>query len=247
MTVPGRYTLLACALAALIALPGAAQADCYGCERSPRAPAPPPACGNCAPPAIVIAPPHIPPAQGARISAGSEAEASATTVAISHARAGDTIVRTGAGGFAAGGASAAASASAVALNVAEVGAIETLERSVLIEAACLDAAGGRFHAAQTFAAREVAPDYAGELYRCWADTHLQYVTEDGRAADCAPGHSLWYERDALRCAPQTVRGDANFMLRRFGTGPKLVRLSGARTPTAQPQLTMDGGVGQGVW
>jgi hypothetical protein len=128
------------------------------------------------------------------------------------------------------------------------------ERDLLIQAICLDATGNPHPASQTFGGRDVAEDFRGEIYRCMAGTHMRY-TVDGRSYDCAPGEALWYEDGAVECRPQIARRPCNerSLLRRYGPGDKLVRIRDSEMREARSEttfnaaMTMDGGVGQGVW
>ena len=89
-------------------------------------------------------------------------------------------------------------------------------------------------------------------------THLALVVRyavDGQTTDCAAGEALWYEGGRVECRLQIARRQCNerSLLRRFGPGDKLVRIRdtemrAARTETTfSGQMTMDGGVGAGVW
>lgn len=256
MNVPARYIFLACALLFAAAFAGeAAFADCVGCQRPPSCqqncqPTPPPVCHNCAPPSVVVPPPRVtPPNVVIMGGAGAQAQASATSIAVSHARSGDTIIRMGGvSGYA--GAYAEAGVTVGALSVSEGFAAAAADRMALLQAVCITRSGAEHPASQTFAGRSVRDEYSGELYRCIAGARLRY-TMDGASQDCAAGEALWYENGALSCRRQIARRDCNerSLLRRFGAGDKLVRIRETRTaePAADMQMTMDGGVGQGVW
>ncbi len=259
MTVSGRYILMALGLLmAVFAAPGAAFADCVGCNRPPvgcrqncnPTPPPPPPCHNCRPPQIIVPPPYVPPPSIVVVGAGAHAQASATSIAIANVRAGDVVVRTG-GGYIGG--SIDAGVSGMALAVAEA-AVETqsFDRMLALQAICLDDTGTPHPASQVFGERDVREGYAGEIYRCMAGTRMRY-TMDGRSYDCARGEALWHENGVLTCRPQIARRPCNerSLLRRFGPGEKMVRVREtrqvARETQFNAQMTMDGGVGQSVW
>ncbi len=258
MTVPARYIFLVCAfLFALALAPRAAFADCAGCQR-PRPschsncqPAPPPVCHNCAPPTIVVPPPSVTPPNIVVGQVGAQAQANAMSIAISQARSGDTVIRMGGGGF--GGVSVDAGVTAAALSVSE-SMVESaaIDRTLVLQAICLDVNGTPHPASQTFGERDVRDAYAGEIFRCMAGTRMRY-TMDGRSYDCATGEALWYEGGAVSCRTQIARRPCNerSLLRRFGPGEKLVLIRETSTRQTNTDfsasMTMDGGVGQGVW
>jgi hypothetical protein len=265
MTVPARYILAAIAFGVaalgLFLLPADASADCRGntCQRPPAChhncapPPPPPQC--CQPPTIVVPPPHVPPPNIVVVNAGARAsaQASATAIAIANVRTGDTIIRQNM--VMEAGASANVQSSAFAITEASA-AVESVmrERELLIQAICYDAQGNPHPASQTFGGRDVREDYRGEIYRCMAGTRMRY-TVDGQSYDCEAGQALWYENGRVECRTQIVRRPCNerSLLRRHGPGDKLVRLRDAETREVRTEttfngaMTMDGGVGQGVW
>lgn len=77
----------------------------------------------------------------------------------------------------------------------------------------------------------------------------------GENHEHAQGEALWYEDGRVECRPQIARRSCNerSLLRRFGPGDKLVHIRdsemrASRTETTfSGAMTMDGGVGQGVW
>lgn len=107
------------------------------------------------------------------------------------------------------------------------------EQSVTVEAICMDARSIPHPAAQTFAERDVAPEYAGELFRCLPGTAMRYVT-NARNHDCAAGEALWYEARQLTCRTETALDaeQERELLRRFGAGEKTVQIGSA--PAAAP-------------
>jgi hypothetical protein len=266
MTVPARYILAAIAFGVsalgLILLPTEAAADCGGntCQRPPRChhncnppPPPPPVC--CERPTVVVPPPHVPPPNIVIVNAGARAsaQASATAIAIANAHTGDTIIRQNT--IVESGAAAAATSSAFAVTEASVEMESvTRERELLIQAICIDTTGNPHPASQTFGSRNVGETHRGEIYRCMAGTRMRY-TMDGRSYDCEPGQALWHENGRVECRQQIARRQCNerSLLRRFGAGDKLVRIREsemreARTETTfNGSMSMDGGVGQGVY
>jgi hypothetical protein len=228
------------------------------------APPPPPPCNHgcnsspppcCTPPTVIVPPPHVPPPNIVIVNAGARASAhaSATAIAIATARTGDTIIRQNM--IMEGGATAAAQAGAFAITEASA-VMESVsrERDLLIQAICLDTTNNPHPASQTFGGRDVGHGYRGEIYRCMSGTRMRY-TIDGRSYDCAAGEALWYENGQASCRPQIARRPCNerSLLRRFGPGDKLVRIrdtemrEARRETTFNGAMTMDGGVGQGVW
>lgn len=266
MTVPARYILAALAfgVAALgfLLLPTEASADCgaRNCSRPPPSchqgcNPPPPPTNCCAPPVVVVPPPHVPPPNIVVVNAGARASAhaSATAIAIANVEQGDTIIRQNS--YVEAGAAASVTSAAFAVSEGAV-TMERVarERDLLIQAICMDASNNPHPASQTFGGRDVGQDYRGEIYRCMSGTRMRY-TVDGQSYDCAQGEALWYEDGRVECKTQIARRPCNerSLLRRHGPGDKLVRIRdtemrAARTETTfNGQMTMDGGVGAGVW
>lgn len=249
MTVPGRYIFLAFAFALAFAMtPADAFATCLNCNR----PQPPNCHQNCnpsPPPVVVVPPPYAPPPSVivAGASANAQARASATSIAVANVRTGDVIIRNG-GGYAGIAVDAGVSSMALAVSESEAAA----ETAFTVAAICLDATGVRHPAAQTFAEREVAESYVGEIFRCTAGARMR-VTIDGRNMDCGTDEALWHDAGQLSCRPRIARRPSHerALLDRFGAGEKMVRLraqrQAARETQFNSQMTMDGGVGQGVW
>ncbi|QGZ94764.1 hypothetical protein [Terricaulis silvestris] len=107
------------------------------------------------------------------------------------------------------------------------------DRSISVQAICMDARGMPHPASQTFAERDVVATYAGELFRCLPGTSMRYVA-DSLNHDCAAGEALWYEDRRLSCRAE-VASDAEQereMLRQFGPGEKAVQI--ASGPSAEP-------------
>ncbi|MFO1016075.1 MAG: hypothetical protein U1E03_00630 [Hyphomonadaceae bacterium] len=265
MTVPVRY-IIAVAGFAIVAMgallmPTDAAADCNSCTRPPAChqgcnPTPPPPPTNCCqPPVVVVPPPHVPPPNIVVVNAGAraQAQASAVAIAVANVRTGDTIIRSNT--IVEGGASAMSNSSAFAVTEASV-ATESVarERDLLIQAICLDAQGNPHPASQTFGGRDVAQTYTGEIFRCISGTRMRYTIGD-RVHECTAGQALVYENGNVECRTQIQRRPCNerSLLRRFGPGDKLVHIRDTETRAVRSEttfsgaMTMDGGVGQGVW
>jgi hypothetical protein len=157
------------------------------------------------------------------------------------------VVEAGAAAQVQSGAFAVMEASAQAETIAR-------ERDLLVQAICLDATGNPHPASQTFGGRDVGESHRGEIYRCMSGTRMRY-TVDGRSYDCEQGQALWYEIGRVECRTQVARRPCNerSLLRRHGPGDKLVRIRDTDTRMTRSETTfngamsMDGGVGQGVW
>jgi hypothetical protein len=240
-------------------------------------------------PSVVVTPP-APSGGGGSSGGGASASSSASAGAGITAQITTTTTTSGAGsatgaatnlltgGGGGGGWSAEAGPYSTVNLTVETGAALTTrqvcvaEKAVVtvvaIQAVCLDDKATPHPASQVTPDRELAPSYAGEVYRCIAGTRLQYTLAEGRnAADlahgrtttCNKGEALVRSADgALVCRPQTPARDCNerSLLRRFGPGIKLVQArTGAvctawRSEQAMAQgasstgaLTLDGGVG----
>lgn len=267
MTVPTRYILAAVAFGiaalGLFLLPTDASAcGANGCPTRPPCgsgcnppPPPPPPNPCCARPVVVVPPPNVPPPNVVIVNAGAraQAQANATAIAIANVRTGDTIIRQNM--VMEAGASAQVQSSAFAITEASA-QTETIarDRDVLVQAICLDAQGNPHPASQTFAGRDVAQTYRGEIYRCMSGTRMRY-TAGSQSYDCEAGQALWYEGGRVECRTQQARRPCNerSLLRRFGPGDKMVRIHDTETRIARSETTfngammMDGGVGQSVW
>ena len=143
----------------------------------------------------------------------------------------------------------------------------TRVQAVAVQAVCLDDKDVPHPASQVMPGQDVPEGWSGELFRCIAGAHMQYVTapwagaarfDHGQTVVCAKGEALW--RDAggrLQCRPQTPARDCNerSLLRRYGAGIKVLKapVSGQcvewRTESVQADaasqgaLQLDGGVG----
>jgi hypothetical protein len=114
------------------------------------------------------------------------------------------------------------------------------DRSVNVQAICMDARGLPHPAAQTFAGRDVAVSYVGELLRCLPGTALRYAA-DSLNHDCPAGDALWYEDRRLSCRAETVleAEHERELLRQFGPGEKIVQIASdalSEPPPAGPRI-----------
>jgi len=162
-------------------------------------------------------------------------------------------------------------------------ATRTKIKTVVIQAFCLDDRQAPHPAAQVGPNREVDESYDGELYRCLAGTRMQVTFADyegrvafdkgGQTLMCAKGEALYYSRSdtppggpddvrgdragRMECRPQKHARDCNerSLLRRFGSGVKILRIVTTETYTAFREetvqssqmsnfsMSVDGGVG----
>jgi hypothetical protein len=142
---------------------------------------------------------------------------------------------------------------------------QTLTKRTVIEANCIDDTGVPHPASQVFPDRDISSDYRGEVYRCIAGTHMQWIVADyngqisfdnGQTNTCKKDEALWHENGQLSCRPQIPQRQCNerSLLRRFGAGVKILTLTRTETITKQRQvacnqcqskavMTFDGGVG----
>jgi hypothetical protein len=112
------------------------------------------------------------------------------------------------------------------------GSARAQDAGAVVQAFCMDATNNPHPAAQTFAGRDVATDFSGEIFRCLAGTSMRY-TVSGAARECAAGEALWFEGGALSCRAQVAREreDDRALLREFRAGDKVVHLA-AEPPRA---------------
>jgi hypothetical protein len=138
-----------------------------------------------------------------------------------------------------------------------------------IRAICLDDKGSPHPASQVFAGETVPDGYQGELFRCMAGTRMEItrgrivdgkpVFDGGANLSCAKNEALIREGAELVCRTQLAKRPCNerSLLRRFGPGIKIVRTETVETVRERQVrrevrelgagMTMDGGVGQGVY
>lgn len=149
-----------------------------------------------------------------------------------------------------------------------------------VRAVCMDDTGTPHPASRLDDSREVKAGYSGEVFRCMAGTNMQVTVGEmvngradfaqGQSFTCQKGEALVHHPDGrLVCAPQTPERNCNerSLLRKYGPGIKLVRMTGAQKtcqpviqtvmkpvtrqvvrtkPNAASPIVFDGGVGQGV-
>jgi hypothetical protein len=110
------------------------------------------------------------------------------------------------------------------------------DRSVTVQAICMDARGMPHPAAQTFASRAVAGDYVGELFRCLPGTAMRYEA-NAYNHDCASGEALWYEDRRLSCRAELALDaeQERDLLRQFGPGAKTVQIASDPAPAPPSQ------------
>ena len=148
-------------------------------------------------------------------------------------------------------------------------ATRTKLTKVVIQAVCIDDKDVPHPASQVTPDRDIEDSYDGELYRCIAGTHMQYVWAEyagqvsfdhGQTINCAKAEALWRSPGgALACRPQKPARDCNerSLLRRFGAGVKILTMITIERYTAYREeatqggaasaLSLDGGVGGMVY
>ncbi|HEX8569132.1 MAG TPA: hypothetical protein VF699_04310, partial [Caulobacteraceae bacterium] len=108
-------------------------------------------------------------------------------------------------------------------------------KKVFIRAVCIDDRGGAHGASQLFPEKDVRDGFRGEIYRCVAGSKLQVTYGEteahGESLACSKGEALWYGEEKLECRAQTAQRNCfeRSLLRRFGTGEKLVLISKSET------------------
>jgi hypothetical protein len=139
----------------------------------------------------------------------------------------------------------------------------------VIQAVCIDDKDVPHPASQVTPDRDIEDSYEGEIYRCIAGTHMQYVWAEyagkitfdhGQTVNCAKADALWHSAGGkVECRPQKPARDCNerSLLRRFGAGVKILtmitveRYTDYREETTQSSsagsLSLDGGVGGMVY
>ena len=132
-----------------------------------------------------------------------------------------------------------------------------VSKKVVIRAVCIDDKGGAHGASQIFPEKDVREGYKGELYRCVVGSKLQVTYGEteahGESLACSKGEALWYGDEKLECRAQTAQRNCyeRSLLRRFGTGMKVIAISKMETYTRYEEesfastgsIALDGGVG----
>ena len=140
---------------------------------------------------------------------------------------------------------------------------------VVIEASCIDEKDVPHPASQVTPDRDIDDGYEGEIYRCIAGTHMQYVFAEyggriafdhGQTVTCLNAQALYHSAGGkLECRAQRPARDCNerSLLRRFGAGVKILTMISVehytdyREESVQSQtagtISLDGGVGGMVY
>ena len=148
-------------------------------------------------------------------------------------------------------------------------ATRTKITKVVIQAACIDDKDIPHPASQVTPDHDISDSYEGELYRCIAGTHMQYVWAEyaghiafdhGQTINCAKAEALWHAPGGkVECRPQKPARDCNerSLLRRFGAGVKILSMTTierytdyheeATQSSVAGSLSLDGGVGGMVY
>ena len=123
-------------------------------------------------------------------------------------------------------------------------AYKAMTKVIAIQASCLDDRSIPHPASQLGPEREIAEGYEGEVYRCIAGARMQYTVADyagqanfdhGQTLTCQKGEALYHTAaGVLQCRPQKPARDCNerSLLRRFGAGIKVVKISEANVCAA---------------
>jgi hypothetical protein len=135
-------------------------------------------------------------------------------------------------------------------------AFKQVVKMIAIQASCLDDKSIPHPASQLSPEREVADGYEGEVYRCIAGARMQYTIADyggqanfdhGQTLTCNKGEALYHTAAGLlQCRPQKPARDCNerSLLRRFGAGIKVLKISRADVCAAWKTETVEASVGQ---
>lgn len=148
-----------------------------------------------------------------------------------------------------------------------------------VQAVCIDDKNTPHPASRVDGEMAVDGKYSGEIYRCIAGTHMQVTMgemvngnasfDTGETFSCGKGEALWHgPGGVVQCRTQIPERNCNerSLLRKYGPGVKLVKVSAKKTicepatrqtmtkvvkevkvpkPIAAGNLVLDGGVGQG--
>lgn len=144
---------------------------------------------------------------------------------------------------------------------------QSFTRRMVIQASCIDDTGVPHPASQLRKERDIDNAYTGEVYRCIAGTHMQWVYADydgshvsfdgGKTVSCNKNEALWFEKGSLTCKVQLPARQCNerSLLRRFGVGVKVLTMTRTETVSKRREvavqsksatmsaMTFDGGVG----
>jgi hypothetical protein len=141
----------------------------------------------------------------------------------------------------------------------------SVTKTVIIQASCIDDTGVPHPASQLRKDHEIDNRYVGEIYRCIAGTHMQWVYADydgshinfdgGKTVTCNKNEALWFEKGALTCKVQIPQRQCNerSLLRLNGVGTKVLTMTRVETVSRQRAkltqsstttvMSFDGGVG----
>ncbi|MBL1431759.1 MAG: hypothetical protein COA60_009735 [Robiginitomaculum sp.] len=120
------------------------------------------------------------------------------------------------------------------------------EHLYVLQAVCMDDSNTPHPSSRTDPSEQVDPNFSGELFRCMAGTWMQVTLgiyengggqfNNGTTIACAKGEALFHQAGGkLSCAAQTPRRSCNerSLLRKFGAGIKIVRISREEQYTEQ--------------
>jgi hypothetical protein len=135
-------------------------------------------------------------------------------------------------------------------------AFKAAVKMVAIQASCLDDKDIPHPASQLNPDRAVADTYEGELYRCIAGARMQYTMADysgqanfdhGQTLTCQKGEALYHNAaGVLQCRAQKPARDCNerSLLRRFGAGIKILKVSQSQVCAAWRTETVQANAGE---
>ena len=120
------------------------------------------------------------------------------------------------------------------------------ESLYILQAVCMDDSNTPHPSSRPDPSEQVDTDFSGELFRCMSGTWMQVTLglyengngqfNNGTTIACAKGEALFHQAGGkLSCAPQIVRRSCNerSLLRKFGAGIKIVRISREEQYTEQ--------------
>ncbi len=269
----GRRHRLPVLVAALALTAGAAHAGSTGCGCVPtshqvRVPG-----VSVSPPSVTVDIPTInygSSSSNASSSSSSSANASAdVSVSASSGVNTQAIINANNSGFSGGGGGSWSDSGGVtttidAIKVETPAPIETrricaafkaVVKAIAVQASCLDDKSIPHPASQLGPEREIADTYEGEVYRCIAGARMQYTVADyagqanfdhGQTLTCQKGEALYHTATGLlQCRPQKPARDCNerSLLRRFGAGIKVLKISGSNVCAAWRTETVQASAG----
>jgi hypothetical protein len=255
---------------------GALAAGC-GCTPppccTPPSPPPPPNTPCCQPPGHTVNIPGVNVNVSAAIVVNAQVSAQAQAGAAAVAG-GAAFVSGGGGGFGAqqGPTSLIQNFNVEGGQMSRVAyeASRTIIKKVVIQAFCLDDKEIPHPASQVSPDRDIEDAFDGELFRCIAGTHMQYVIAEydghidftrGQTLSCNKNEALYHAAGGhVECRVQKPARDCNerSLLRRFGAGVKILtmiriekytayREEESRSASSGGALSLDGGVGGVVY